>query len=131
MQPFYLFSHFLHLSKRFFRFSLTIFTYAVTRQHLRTCHPEDVVPPNIKRAVASIYIELFAWNITSYIYRNKDSACIGRKTIALLAERQATAYNANNPPSLLRLEGLFALCCPRRIRTTTDRTKNCSATITP
>ena len=22
-------------------------------------------------------------------------------------------------------------CCPRRIRTTTDRTKNCSATITP
>ena len=26
---------------------------------------------------------------------------------------------------------LALLSCPRRIRTTTDRTKNCSATITP
>ena len=40
-------------------------------------------------------------------------------------------YKQNNPPNPQRLEGLFMTCCPRRIRTTTDRTKNCSATITP
>ena len=40
-------------------------------------------------------------------------------------------YKQNNPSSLCGFEGLFMTCCPRRIRTTTDRTKNCSATITP
>ena len=40
-------------------------------------------------------------------------------------------YKQNNPPNPQRLEGLFMTCCPRRIRTTTDRTKNCRATITP
>lgn len=32
-------------------------------------------------------------------------------------------YKQNNPPNPQRLEGLFMTCCPRRIRTTTDRTK--------
>lgn len=32
---------------------------------------------------------------------------------------------------ILIINGLFRLCCLTRIRTSTDRTKNCSATITP